>query len=68
MATGGAPPGSSDASVIPQTESSQQPATTESTEQSNSAEENMETSQVRQNDFVYALKLKFEHSISSDDF
>ena len=46
MATGGAPPATSEASAAPATESSQPTATSETTEQSKPSEESMETTQV----------------------
>ena len=46
MATGGAPPATSEASAAPATESSQPATSSETTEQSKPSEESMETTQV----------------------
>ena len=55
MATGGAPPATSEASAAPATESSQPAASSETTEQSKPSEESMETTQVNNTNCEYNI-------------
>ena len=62
MATGGAPPATSEASAAPATESSQPTATSETTEQSKPSEESMETTQVNNTN---CLNLSYNPAINA---
>ena len=55
MASGGAPPATSEASAAPATESSQPAASSETTEQSKTSEESMETTQVNNTNCEYNI-------------